>query len=352
MGQLFNNSGRYASVHASPKGPGDARPTAFQILIDNDMVGNLQDKVILITGGSNGLGVDEVKNLARTGARIFFTARDMAKGEKVKAEILEDLERDGTVNDSRIEVLKRDLRSFKSVREAAEKFMSKSDQLNILVNNAGIAMTPHVVTEDGFEQQFQVNHLAHFYLFQLLKPMLLRSSTPEFNSRVIAVASSAHVLSPPLLGDYNLEKREGGYDPVVAYGQAKSANVWFANELERRYGSQGLHAISAHPGGIETGLQYSHDEASARMVEQMLQVPHIKAAMKSVEQGAAPIVNAAIGKEYEGQGGFYMEDCAVAQPLPDDAPMMAPGYKSWACNPEDEKRLWLDSLESVGLQDD
>ena len=139
---------------------------------------------------------------------------------------------------------------------------------------------------------------------------------------------------------------------MLAYAQAKCANIWMANELERRYGSKGVHSISVHPGGIETGLQNSHDEASAAMIKEYLKMPHIRDALKSVEQGSASVVAAAIGREYEGVGGFYMEDCSVSPLMPDDAMMGSPGYKPWAYNEEGEKTLWRDSLKMVGVQED
>ena len=213
-------------------------------------------------------------------------------------------------------------------------------------------MTPHVVTKDGHEQQFQVNHLAHFYLFELLKALLLDSSTPSFHSRVVAVSSLVHTMGSVFLGDYNMENVEGGYNPAMAYAQSKTANIWMANEIERRYGSKGLHGLSVHPGGIATGLSDSHDEASAKMVEEYVKMPHIARQMKSVEQGAASIVLAAIGKEYEGVGGYYMEDCGKSLPLADDAAMGMPGYKPWAYDQEGARRLWADSLKMVGLEED
>lgn len=206
--------------------------------------------------------MEEVRALAMTGANVTFTSRDLAKGEKVRAEILENWAEPSVK--PQVAVLKMDLQSLNSVLEAADEFKKSHDQLNILVNNAGIALTDEGRTKDGFEQQFGVNHLAHFYLFQLLKPMLLNSTTPSFNSRVISVASSIHTMGSVKVGDYNLEKC--GYDPFVGYASSKTCNIWMANELERRYGAQGLHSISVHPGGIETGLQASHAEGPAQMI--------------------------------------------------------------------------------------
>ena len=132
----FKDSGRYTASHSSPNGPGDARPTAAQIIQDNDLVGKLNDKAVFLTGGSNGLGVDEVRTLAMTGAQVFFTSRDMSKGEKVMANVLEEAEKEWSVKPW-IEVLKMDLQSLDSVRECVGEFETRSEKLNILVNNAG-----------------------------------------------------------------------------------------------------------------------------------------------------------------------------------------------------------------------
>ena len=137
----FQDSGRYAGVHKSPNGPGDARPTSTRILEDNDVVGKWQDKVVLITGGSNGIGVDEVKALAKTGAKVFFTSRDPAKGANVKSEILKELSEEG-FKGAKIEVVEMELQSLESVRKGAEDFKSRSEKLHVLINNAGVHVTP------------------------------------------------------------------------------------------------------------------------------------------------------------------------------------------------------------------
>lgn len=137
MGQSFKDSGRYASLHTNPQGPGDARPTSLQILQDNDAISHFNGKVFLVTGGSNGLGVDEVKMFAKAGARVFFTSRDLAKGKRVRDQIVKELKSEESEFLPRIEVIQMELQSFKSVRKAAEEFRSRSAKLNVLVNNAG-----------------------------------------------------------------------------------------------------------------------------------------------------------------------------------------------------------------------
>ena len=137
MGQNFQDSQRYASLHQSSNGPGDARPTTQQILEDNDMIGQLQGRVVLITGGSNGLGVEEVRSLAKTGAQIFFTSRNLDKGRKVRDEILKELGEVESGDGPRVEVIQMDLQSLDSVRKGAEEFKTKSEKLDLLINNAG-----------------------------------------------------------------------------------------------------------------------------------------------------------------------------------------------------------------------
>ena len=156
--------------------------------------------------------------------------------------------------------------------------------------------TPEGKTKDGFETQFGTCHIGHFYLFQLLKHTLLASSTSDFPSRVVSVSSFGHRTGPVRFDDYNFEKEK--YDPWVSYGQAKTANIYFANEIERRYGSEGLHATSLHPGGIATGLQV-HVDMSAAMGDET-----VKNYMKDTEQGAATSVYAAVSEEWKNKGNW------------------------------------------------
>lgn len=207
--------------------------------------------------------------------------------------------------------------------------------------------TPEGKTVDGFETQIGVNHFAHFLLFELLKSTLIASSTPAFNSRVIVLASAAHRIAPTLLDDINFTTTK--YDPWYAYGSAKTANVWMANEVDRRYGAKGVHAFSVHPGGISTSLARHMDPAMTVGFDTMKEV-------KSIEQGAATTVWAAVSSELEGRGGKYLEDVNIA-PAPFEgetslANVLAPGYAKYAYNPEGEKRLWQLSLEAVGIKDE
>lgn len=129
---------RYEEAHASPNGPGDARPTGYQILKDNDLVGKLSNKTFLITGGSDGLGRESVRQLAKTGAKVWFTARNPEKAKKVVEELAEEGKTDPELKDAKIDFVVIDNMSLKSVKAGAEDFLKRSQQLNVLMCNAGL----------------------------------------------------------------------------------------------------------------------------------------------------------------------------------------------------------------------
>ena len=210
----------------------------------------------------------------------------------------------------------------------------------------GVMAIPESRTADGFETQFGTNHLAHFLLFQLLKPLLLSSSTPAFNSRVIALSSSGHRASGVMFDDYNFEK--AGYNKFLAYGQSKTSNIYMANEIDRRYSSKGLHAFSVHPGGAMTGLHTHLDDV---MKEYMRTNQEVINHMKSPAQGAATTVWAALSTDLEGSGGKFLEDCSIAKPVQGPG-ILALGYAPHAYNEEGEKKLWADSLKMLNIEDD
>ncbi|KAF2498227.1 short-chain dehydrogenase/reductase-like protein [Lophium mytilinum] len=331
----------YAAAHANPQGAGDARPTALQIIRDESLEGKLVGKVIVITGPTAGIGIETARALSATGATLILTARDMKKAETVLGGILEP---------SRFSLVEMDNASFASIRAAAATILAKSNnQVNILINNAGVMGLEELkLTEDGHEMHFATNHLGHFLLFQLLKPALLASSTPDFHSRVVVVASSAHRACDLNESD-NYDFQKGGYHYGLAYATSKLANVYMANELDRRYADKGLHATSLHPGAINTDLAR---HMSSEHVEQILNDENVRKIMKTPEQGAATTVLAAIGKEWEDKGGKYLEDCGEAKRGKDDKEVFGVGYVRQTYDPKNEDRLWKDSLKIVGMNDD
>ncbi|KAK2669458.1 Short-chain dehydrogenase/reductase SDR [Fusarium oxysporum f. sp. vasinfectum] len=311
---------RYADAHKNTSGPGDARPTALQIVRDEDLEGALTDKVFLITGTSAGIGVEVGRAIAATGARVFLAVRDLEKGKAACSSFLKP---------GQVDLIRLDTADMSSVRACAAEFLEKSPTLNVLINNAAIMATPtRIETKDGFEQQLATNYLGHFLLFWLLKDALLKGSTSEFNSRLVNVSSSGHHASEVIYDDFQL-KAPDAYNPFKAYGQSKLAQIYMSNYIDRVYGPKGLHATSVMPGGIASNLQKHLPEAP--------------------QQGAATTVLAAVGKEWEGKGGKYLENCRPSTPQPLILGMM--GYKDYIYVSEKENRTWELTLETLGLQE-
>jgi len=338
----------YVAEHANPKGAGDARPTALQIVKDEGLLGDkLAGRVFLVTGCSSGIGVETARALHATGADVYITARD----EKKAAEVLADIRKSNADSKGKLELVLMELDKLASVRAGAADFLKRSGgKLNVLVCNAGVMACPYSKTADGLETQFGVCHVAHFLLFQLVKDALLSSASADFSSRVVNVSSVGHRGGPVRLDDYNFEK--GDYQPWVGYGQAKTANIWMANEIERRYGSKNLHATSLMPGGIWTPLQRHLPQ---EVMDGWRANDEVALGMKSTEQGAATTVWAAIGAEWAQKGGKYLENCAEAGPVDtsNGPPSLGmPGYAPHAYDQEGAKKLWELSLKLVGANDD
>lgn len=340
---------RYAAIHANePDGPEDDRPTAEQILHDQNLeITDWHGKIILITGGTAGLGAESARILHKTGAKIFITGRDLAKGKRVAAAI----EAANPMNPP-IETIYMDHSVLKSVKNAASEFLQKSGgKLNVLMANAGIVASSVPETSDGFEAVFGINYLASFLLVQHLTPALIASSSSAFNSRLVIVSGAGHRASDIDPEHYN-GKGEAP-DPSKAYARSKTALILMANEYERRYGACGVHALSLNPGVIMSteiardlpGTPESRHAMYYRMFPQLIKWE------KSVCQGAATQVWAAIAKELEGKGGIYLDDVQMARETKMEfaADYCLPGYKSWIWNQQKGERLWADSLRMVGM---
>jgi len=291
---------------------------------------DLSGKVVLVTGGSSGIGQETARALAEKRAEVILTARDVPKGEAVAAEI-----RKATANE-RVAVEELELGSLTSVRAFARRFLDRHPTLHVLVDNAGVMACPFTKTEDGFEMQFGANHLGHFLMTCLLEPALRRGAP----SRIVSVSSRGHHLSPVVFDDVHFERRP--YQKWLSYGQAKTANVLFAVGLERRLAGVGVHANGLHPGAIMTELGRHLEPADL----EFLMSRNPLSQFKSVEAGAATSVFAATAPELEGRGGLYLEDCQVA--AVNDAADARAGVRSYALDVENADRLWKLSEEAVG----
>lgn len=296
---------------------------------------------MVITGATSGVGIETTRALSATGTILFLTTRNLKSAEGSLVGILEP---------GRVSLVEMDNNSFASIRSAATTILTKLDnQVNILVDNAGVmGIERHTLTEDGHEVTLTTNHLSHFLLFQLLKPALLASSTPDLHSRVVKVASSAHrACVLPESNNYNFQK--GGYNIALVYSNSKLASVYMANELDHRYDRKGLHAASLHPGGIVTRISR---HIGSEFVKQFTEDSVFSKLLKSPEQGAATTVIAAVGREWENRGGRYLEDCAEAPRGEDDNNSVGVGFVRQTYDQENEERLRRDSLGIVGVEED
>ncbi|TKA73649.1 hypothetical protein B0A55_06507 [Friedmanniomyces simplex] len=337
----------YADVHKQTNGPGDARPTALQVVEDCGMLGKLTDKTILITGCSAGIGIDTARALYETGAKLLLTARDVPKLEKVIDDIVSHAQHNKT--GPKPEAIEIHLDSLASVRKGAEIIKAKSGgKLNILIANAGIMAVPLGKTIDGFESHMGTNHFAHFLLFQLLKPSLLQSAQDSGTaSRVITVSSAGHRSSTIRFDDMFWDEDPGAYHKFLGYGQSKTANVYMANSIHRHYADKGVIGLSLHPGAImTTDLGRHMTKEDFALFGDMSKFAKIS---KSAEQGAATTVWAAVSPHFEGQnGGRYLDDVGESGPMAAGALVGGAGYAPHAYDEEAEERLWGVSCRAVG----
>jgi NAD(P)-dependent dehydrogenase (short-subunit alcohol dehydrogenase family) len=208
-----------------------------------DEIPDQSGKTVLITGANSGLGYESTLALAAKGAHVIMACRNQQKAEAAKQKILEQ------VADAALDVLPLDLASQASIRSAAETILEKHQQLDLLLNNAGVMALPHrTLTPEGFEMQFGTNHLGHFALTGRLMPLLL--ATPA--SRIVTTSSLA------LLGgwiDFANLNGEKYYQRWIAYCQSKLANLLFGLELAKRLEGKGPLSLIAHPGYTHTELQ-------------------------------------------------------------------------------------------------
>jgi len=255
-----------------------------------DMTG----KVVIITGANSGLGLESTKALAAKGATVVMACRNVRKAEEAKAEVL------AANPAARLDVMALDNASLASVRAFADAFKSKYDRLDLLLNNAGVMAIPRALTEDGFEMQLGVNHLAHFALTGLLLDVI--TATPE--ARIHSTSSSAAFSGAINLDDLMGEKSYGRW---TAYGQSKLANAAFATELNRRLQAAGHDTIanSSHPGFVMTNLQTnSMAESGAPLGERILYGLAGPIMAQDVSMGVLPQLYGSTAPEAKG-GVFY-----------------------------------------------
>ena len=245
----------------------------------------MQGKVCVITGASSGIGRVAALELAERGATVVLICRNEAGG----APVLKEIERRGASGSATL--LTADLSSQRQVRQVATAFLERFDRLDVLINNAGVAgWGTRLVTEDGLETTFAVNHLAPFLLTSLLLDRL-RASAP---ARVITVSSAAHRNGGLDFDDLQGERRYSGFG---AYSRSKLANVLFTRELSRRLEGTGVTANCLHPGVVATGI--------FRNLPRWMRVVFSSPLVLSPERGADTMLYLATAPEVDEVSGRY-----------------------------------------------
>jgi NAD(P)-dependent dehydrogenase (short-subunit alcohol dehydrogenase family) len=289
-----------------------------------EQVPSQSGKVAIVTGANSGIGFQAALALAKKDVEVILACRDLKKGEEAKTNIVNEYPK------SRITCMKIDLSSLREVREFADQFHKQYNKLDLLINNAGIMMSPYKVTEDGFENQLATNYIGHFALTGLLLPVLTK--TPS--SRVVTLTSLSYKWAQIQFEE--LRSRKGYFDGLdamksysrrKAYGQSKRACLVFAYELQRRLSAAGYSTLSiaVHPGLSKTNLD-QYFPALIRPLGSLFLQP--------AQKGALPVLYAALekvikGGEFIGPDGFqeirgyptrvdsdeYSKDVQIAQRL-------------------------------------
>ncbi|GAA2207984.1 SDR family NAD(P)-dependent oxidoreductase [Nonomuraea monospora] len=276
-----------------------------------DSMPGLSGRSAVVTGANSGIGLPTALELARHGAHVVVAARDPAKG----AEAVRRIRR--AAPDARVELGQLDLADLASVRS----FAAGVREVDLLVNNAGVGLTPKGLTKDGFETQFGTNHLGHFALTGLLLPLL--AARP--GARVVTVTSDAHAAGRIDFDDLGLER---GYGRMAAYARSKLANLLFALELQRRADRAGvdLKSVATHPGTTATNI-----------VKVGPLQPLVRLLLKAPAAGAVPSLYAATSPDVRG-GEYFGPKARLLRPA------------RAAQSEELAARLWEVSAELTGVR--
>ncbi|MFD8535276.1 SDR family NAD(P)-dependent oxidoreductase [Streptomyces rubrogriseus] len=310
--------------------PFTASSTADEVLEGIDLTGVRA----IVTGASSGLGIETARALTAAGAEVTLAVRNTAAG----ASAAETIARSTGAAPPR--VVRLDLADRAGVTRFTDAW---EGPLHLLVNNAGVVTGGLERTPEGWELHFATNHLGHFALATGLRRALARGAAERGGARIVSVSSTAHMRSGVGFDDLHFERRR--HDPQTAYAQSKTANSLFAVEATRRWGSDGIVANAVNPGGVATGLQRNFTP------EQRASLDAAEAAgvftYKTVEQGAATSVVAAVAPEFAHSGGHYLDDGQEAYTVPNDADLAQHphGVKEWALDPAAARRLWTVSTD-------
>lgn len=258
------------------------------------MTANMHDKLILVTGATDGIGKETALGLARQGAHVIVVGRTPAK---IAATVEQIKTESGNAN---IDSLQADFSSLEQIRQLAKTFYQRYDHLDVLVNNAGGVFSSRSETADGFEWTFGVNHLAPFLLTSLLLPALQVSARRSGSARIVTVSSAAHAMSKLNFNDLQNQRR---YSAFRVYAQSKLANVLFTYELARRLSGTGISANALHPGGVASNFGRGQPGLFSKLVGFAMSfgITPEQGAQTSIYLASSPEVAGVTGKYFDKQ---------------------------------------------------
>lgn len=279
----------------------------------------LAGQTIVITGGTNGIGLETAAALAAGGARLILVGRDQARAARALDRIRY------AAADATVEVLHADLSSLDEVRRLAATLDATLERIDVLVNNAGAIFNRRETTVDGLERTFALNHMGYFLLTALLRDKLVRSAP----ARIVNVASEAHRSATLDFSDLQNAKRYRGWR---TYRRSKLCNILFTRELARRLEGTGVTANCIHPGFVRTGIGDNTSglfRRGVRLLKRGFAIP--------VEQGAQTLIYAASAPELADVTGAYFIESTPAEP------------SAAATDDASGRRLWTESLRLARL---
>lgn len=316
----------------------NAKSTSDEIIKGMDLTG----KIVIVTGGHTGIGLETTKTLSNAGASVIVAARDLAKAEKNLRGI------------ANVELESLDFMNPDSIDACALKFLASKRPLHLLINNAGIMWVPLRRDHRGYESQLVTNYLGQFQLTSRLFPALKKAN----GARVLNVSSYGHQMAPFNFDDPNFIHRD--YDTLQGYGQSKTACNLFALELDNRAKEFNVRAYSLHPGSV-LGTDLGREEP----IELFKQMgthdqdgnlkPEVAALLKTIPQGAATTIWCATSPMLNNIGGVYCEDADIAElDLGNiehrfDDPSTIRGVQPHSLDHDNAKRLWDLSERMTGI---
>eukprot|EP00088_Acartia_fossae_P025240 TRINITY_DN2605_c1_g1_i1.p1 TRINITY_DN2605_c1_g1~~TRINITY_DN2605_c1_g1_i1.p1 ORF type:complete len:325 (+),score=52.48 TRINITY_DN2605_c1_g1_i1:31-1005(+) len=287
----------------------------------------LDGKTVLVTGANTGIGKYSAEDLCRRGAKVIILCRNESRAQAA----MDDIKL--KVPNADLEFEQLDLSSLQNIKACADRLNGKLEQVDILLNNAGLFCTQQK-TADGFEMMFGTNHLGHFYLTNLLLPLLRKAGQSPSGCRVVTVSSMAHESCKEGMNwdDLNFDQ---SFSSMKAYCQSKLANILFSSELAERERDNGIRTYSLHPGVIKTDIGRDCHNVFGRLLFSIINFG--LNFCKTIESGAQTSIYCCVDESVADHTGKYYSDCREKLPT-------AP-----AQDKESAKKLWEISAKMTNL---